>query len=137
MKKNFNEVINNLKSEIMNSIDVEFAKYNKEKIYLNIPISNDNDEGISEYLCELTKTGNDCQFIPKYIEKVNVENSEYNYCIIYDRVIWDNNFENCIKNGEHTFYIGMFHVLSSIDVYNAIYNLLINEHVKQYNSNNN
>ena len=31
MRKNFNEVINNLKCEIMNSIDVEFAKYNKEK----------------------------------------------------------------------------------------------------------
>lgn len=136
MKKNYNEMINNLKCEILSGIDVEFAKFNREKVYLNIPSDNTEDV-IFGYLSELTQYGDACQFIPKYIEKENVIDSLYKYRITYDRVIWDDRFEKYIDDGEHVFFVGMHKILSSINVYNAIYQLLTNEEVIKYNNINN
>ena len=129
MKKNFNEVINNLKSEIYNSIIEEFETYNKNEVDLWLFDVDDEvreNEIINEWM-KLTQTffiGTNC------IANKVYKNDKNQYIIYYEVEDNDANklYEVEIDIANHDNF--------SVDKYNALYNLLSDDDVKRANLNN-
>ena len=130
MKKNFNEVINNLKSEIYNSIIEEFETYNKNEVDLwrfDVDDEVRENEIINEWM-KLTQTF----FIgTNRIANKIYKNDKNQYIIYYEVEDSDANklYEVEIDIANHDNF--------SVDKYNALYNLLSDDDVKRANLNNN
>lgn len=130
MRKKYNEVINNLKSEIINSVIEVFQSYNKNEIDLCLFGDNDNEhenELFNEW-AKLSLTnffdGTICIATKLY------QNDNNRLMILYEdeeNKQTKNEFEIDIANHDHF----------SVDMYNALYNLLSDDDVKKANMNNN
>ena len=130
MRKKYNEVINNLKSEIYNSIIEEFETYNKNEIDLYLFGDNDNEHE-NELFNEWTKLSLTNYFDGTICIATKIyQNDNNRLMILYEDE--ENKqtkieFEIDIANHDHF----------SVDMYNALYNLLSDDDVKKANMNNN
>ena len=130
MKKDFSNVIKNLKFEIINSIIEEFETYNKNEVDLWLFDVDDEvreNEIINEWM-KLTQTffiGTNC------IANKIYKNDKNQYIIYYEVEDSDANklYEVEIDIANHDNF--------SVDKYNALYNLLSDDDVKKANMNNN
>ena len=130
MKKNFNEVINNLKSEIYNSIIEEFETYNKNEVDL-WRFDVDDEVRENEIVNEWTKLTENYFDGTTCIANKFCKNDKNQYVIYYE--VEDNDvnklYEVEIDIANHDNF--------SVDKYNALYNLLSDDDVKRANLNNN
>ena len=130
MSKNYIEVINNLKYEIINSIIEEFETYNKNEIYLwRFDVDDDECEcAIIDEWSKLTLNyfdGTTC------IANKFYKNDNNKYVIYYE--VEDNN-----GNEMTQFEVDIEDIdLMSVDMYNALYNSISNIDVKKANLDNN
>ena len=126
MKKDFSNVIKNLKCEIINSIIEEFETYNKNEVDLWLFDVDDEvreNEIINEWM-KLTQTffiGTNC------IANKIYKNDKNQYIIYYEVEDNDANklYEVEIDIANHDNF--------SVDKYNALYNLLSDDDVKKAN----
>ena len=130
MKKDFSNVIKNLKCEIINSIIEEFETYNKNEVDLwrfDVDDEVRENEIVNEWM-KLTQTffiGTNC------IANKIYKNDKNQYIIYYEVEDSDANklYEVKIDIANHDNF--------SVDKYNALYNLLSDDNVKMANLNNN
>ena len=130
MKKDFSNVIKNLKCEIINSIIEEFETYNKNEVDLwrfDVDDEVRENEIVNEWM-KLTQTffiGTNC------IANKIYKNDKNQYIIYYEVEDNDANklYEVEIDIANHDHF--------SVDMYNALYNLLSDDDVKKANMNNN
>lgn len=127
MRKNFNEVINNLKCEIINSIIEEFETYNKNEIEFYVGI--DDEKRMEEFsdLCAGLSFYNYDGTIS--LPKMLIKDDYGKLFILYE--VEDNKGETMSKfvtplnDTEHI----------NVDEYNTLYNILLNEDLKKTNMN--
>ena len=130
MRKKYNEVINILKSEIYNSIIEEFETYNKNEVDL-WRFDVDDDVRENEIINEWTKLTQTLFIGTNCIANKIYKNDKNQYVVNYE--VEDEN-----GNEINTFEIDIAnHDQFSVDMYNALYNLLSDDDVKKANMNNN
>lgn len=129
MKKNFNEVIKNLKCEIINSIIEEFETYNKNEVDL-WRFDVDDEVRENEIINEWSKLTQNYFDGTTCIANKFYKNDKNQYVIYYE-------VEN--ENGDeiNTVEIDIANYdYISADVYCTLYNLLSDDDVKKANMNN-
>ena len=129
MKKDFSNVIKNLKCEIINSIIEEFETYNKNEV--EFYVGTDDEKRVEEFcdLCAgLTLNNYDgTTSLPKML----IKDDDDKLFILYE--VEDNKGETMSKfvtpldDTEHI----------NVDEYNTLYNILMNEDLRKTNMNNN
>lgn len=128
MRKNYNEVINNLKSEIINSIIEEFETYNKNEVEFYVDVDDEFREDEFTKLC-FKMVFNDYEGSVVMPNKL-IKNEDGEFIMIYE-----------IGNEEGDI-IGIFtaHLndtdFYSVDNYSALLDILSNEDLKMTNKNN-
>ncbi len=128
MKKDFSNVINNLKSEIYNSIIEEFETYNKNEVDL-WRFDVDDEVRENEIVNEWTKLTENYFDGTTCIANKFCKNDKNQYVIYYEVEDENGNEINTVEIDIANYdYI-------SVDVYCALYNLLSDDDVKKANMN--
>ena len=129
MKKDFSNVIKNLKCEIINSIIEEFETYNKNEIEFYVGTDDEKRvEGFCDLCAGLTLNNYDgTTSLPKMLIKDDDDKLFILYEVENNKGETMSKFVTPLDDTEHI----------NVDEYNTLYNILMNEDLRKTNMNNN